>query len=162
MALFSYSEQPGCAKPPGSFKNLLPGSLVELHGWFDDDTPTGGAVGVVAKVGDKESAAVVRFVKAESGFHDWHLRFSNPEKPVLVQLWHPDDLEWIGDGVIDKWKIVDPTVLPEYLNKRDGENALKLVSLVSELLVKSEQVSDKVTTVPRLLNSFNVLAHHNL
>ena len=39
--------------------------MVELHGWFDDETPTGCAVSVVTKVGEKDHTAWVRFVKAE-------------------------------------------------------------------------------------------------
>ena len=84
MALFSYIQQPGCVMPPATFTNLVPGSLVELHGWYDDETPTGGAVGGVTKVGDKAGTAWVRFVKAENGFWDWHIRLAHPNQALFI------------------------------------------------------------------------------
>ena len=84
MAFHSYLTQPGCVAPPESFTNFTPGAMVELHGWFDDETPTGGAIGVVTRIGDVADTAWVRFARAESGFWDWHLRFENPNQPVPV------------------------------------------------------------------------------
>ena len=85
MALHRYLTQPGCVAPPESFTNFTPGAMVELHGWFDDETPTGGAIGVVTRIGD----VAERFVGAESGFWDWHLRPANPNQPIRVQLYRP-------------------------------------------------------------------------
>ena len=68
MTLLSYVQQDGCVKPPKEFTNLIRPTFVELHGWLHDDTPAGGAVGVVTKIGDGAKIASIRVVKAESAF----------------------------------------------------------------------------------------------
>ena len=143
MAYFSHIIQHGCVAPPEKFTNLTPGTMVELHGWFDDDTPTGGAVGVVTKLGARADTAWVRFVGAESGFWDWHLRFSNPNQPVLVQLYRPD-VETIVAELIEKWCEIDPKKLPSYLKDKDGDEALKLLDLVKDLVAKETGVQAQV------------------
>ena len=93
MSVFSLLRDAGAERPPSGFNGLTPGTLVELTSWFEDDTETGPAVGLVVRPGDEKFTSVVSFFQAKSPY--WHHHLCGKTalgvgKPRLVWLFEPD------------------------------------------------------------------------